>query len=244
MVFVYIQLLTCFSCSTFSHPASSHFDDYNYRIFPWIIEPGTIISFFAQKGGDFSREAIIWNIAHWKSCAKYFVLSFPWNHKTITLINWTWAFKCSKFSYLINFQSLNRHWLVLLDLLVPQFAREGIKDRDDGERGGGGAIIRGRRLFWVFPSKGDGYSRKYGIVLSTPLRAFQWWFTTIVRGFARLLTVQFTSNEGMSNDAPYPRRGGCSGFQVTWMIEWGQKPKPQKIPVPKINSKKIPYQIS
>ena len=26
--------------------------------------------------------------------------------------------------------------------------------------------------------------------------------------FARLLTVQFTSNEGMSNDAPYPRGGG------------------------------------
>ena len=72
--FLSIQLLTCFSCSTFSHTASSHFDDYNYRIFPWIIEPGTIISFFAQKGGDFSREAIISNITHWKSCPKYFVL--------------------------------------------------------------------------------------------------------------------------------------------------------------------------
>ena len=199
---------------------------------------------FSHKKGAIFRGRRLFEILLTGSRALNILLYFPRNHKTITLINWTWAFKCSKFSYLINCQSLNRHWLVLLDLLVPQFAREGIKDRDDGERGGGGAIIRGRRLFWVFPSKGDGYSRKYGIVLSTPLRAFQWWFTTIVRGFARLLTVQFTSNEGMSNDAPYPRRGGCSGFQVTWMIEWGQKPKPQKIPVPKINSKKIPYQIS
>ena len=66
----------------------------------------------------------------------------------MTLINWTWAFKCSKFSSLINFQSLNRHWLVLLDLLVPQFAREGIKDREDGERGGGGAIIRGTAIIF------------------------------------------------------------------------------------------------
>ena len=30
--------------------------------------------FFAQKGGDYSREAIILNIAHWKSCPKYFAL--------------------------------------------------------------------------------------------------------------------------------------------------------------------------
>ena len=28
-----------------------------------------------------------------------------------------------------------------------------------------------------------------------------------LRDFARLVTVQFTSNEGMSNDAPYPGRG-------------------------------------
>ena len=43
---------------------------------------GQFISFFAQKGGDYSREgdylreAIISNIAHWKSCPKYFVLFF------------------------------------------------------------------------------------------------------------------------------------------------------------------------
>ena len=38
------------------------------------------MSFFAHKGGDYSREsyylreAIISNIAHWKSCPNYFVL--------------------------------------------------------------------------------------------------------------------------------------------------------------------------
>ena len=31
-----------------------------------------------------------------------------------------------------------------------------------------------------------------------------------------------------------------SGFQVTGMIEWGQKSKPQKIPVPKFNSPENP----
>ena len=43
---------------------------------------GQFISFFAQKGGNYSREGdylrekIISNIAHWKSCPKYFVLFF------------------------------------------------------------------------------------------------------------------------------------------------------------------------
>ena len=31
---------------------------------------------------------------------------------------------------------------------------------------------------------------------------------------------------------------GCSGFQVTGVIKWGQKSKPQKIPRPKINLQK------
>ena len=42
-----------------------------------IIVGGDYFFFFAQKGGDYSREgdysrgAIISNIAHWKSCLKY-----------------------------------------------------------------------------------------------------------------------------------------------------------------------------
>ena len=44
----------------------------------WLLS-GAIISFFAHKGGDYSRksdylrEAIISNIAYWKPCPKYFV---------------------------------------------------------------------------------------------------------------------------------------------------------------------------
>ena len=38
---------------------------------------------------------------------------------------------------------------------------------------------------------------------------------------------------------------GYSGFQETWMTEWGQKSKPPKFPGPKINSqKKILYRTT
>ena len=37
---------------------------------------------------------------------------------------------------------------------------------------------------------------------------------------------------------------GCSGFQVTGMIEWGQKSKPKKIPERKFIPQKIPCRIS
>ena len=46
----------------------------------------------------------------------------------------------------MNFQSLNRHLSVLLNLIAFQLDREEIKGREDGERGGGGAIIQGRRV--------------------------------------------------------------------------------------------------
>ena len=38
-----------------------------------------------------------------------------------------------------------------------QLDREGIKWREDGETGGGETIIRGRLLFYIFPSKGGDY---------------------------------------------------------------------------------------
>ena len=39
--------------------------------------PGAInFFFFAPKGGDYSREAIISNISHRRSCPKYFVLLY------------------------------------------------------------------------------------------------------------------------------------------------------------------------
>ena len=56
-----------------------------------------------------------------------------------------------------NFQSLNRHWSVLLDQIPLQLDRKGIKESEDGKRGGEGgdyfkyfhqrgAIIQERRL--------------------------------------------------------------------------------------------------
>ena len=39
----------------------------------------------------------------------------------------------------------------------------------------------------------------------------------------------------------YP--GGYPGFQVTGVIEWGQKSKPKKIPGPKFNPPKAPCGI-
>ena len=56
------------------------------------------------------------------------------------------SFQVCKFGSLINLQSLNHDWSVLLDQIALQLDRERVlKEREDGERGGG-AIIRGRRL--------------------------------------------------------------------------------------------------
>ena len=54
----------------------------------------------------------------------------------------------------------------------------------------------------------------------------------MVGGFARLLTVQFTSNEGMSNDAPYPRRGGGGMLRISSDLDdrMGAKTKTTKNP--------------
>ena len=43
-----------------------------------------------------------------------------------------------KFGSLINFQSLNRLWSVLLDQISLQLDREVIKERENGEKDGGG----------------------------------------------------------------------------------------------------------
>ena len=63
---------------------------------------GWLLIFFAEKGGNYSREAIISNIADWKSCPKYYIFSFPLNKKIITSnkLNMGFLIKCSKFSSL------------------------------------------------------------------------------------------------------------------------------------------------
>ena len=61
------------------------------------------------------------------------------------------------FGYLINFQcqhprkpSLNCHQSVLLDQAPLQLDREGIKAREDGERGGGGRLLEAGDYFKHF----------------------------------------------------------------------------------------------
>ena len=84
-------------------------------VFSWMINGGNNL-----REDDDLREAIILNISHLKS-----------NKLNIGLFN------CSKFSSLINFQSFFHHWSFLLDLNAFRPDREGIKGREDGERGGG-----------------------------------------------------------------------------------------------------------
>ena len=68
-------------------------------------------------------------------------------------------FKCSKFGSLINFQchynilgvSLNCDWSVLLDQTLLWLGREGIKEREEGKRGGGGGgLFEGGDYFKYF----------------------------------------------------------------------------------------------
>ena len=97
---------------------------------------GRLFPFIAQKGGDYSREgdylreAIISNIAHWKSCPKCICFIMPLNKKNLHIkLTEHGFFKCSKFSSLINFHGLNRHLSVLLDHLSLTLDRKGIKGR-------------------------------------------------------------------------------------------------------------------
>ena len=53
-------------------------------------------------------------------------------------------FKCFKFSPLINFQSSDRHWSVVLDKIQLQLDREEAKEREDGELGGEGQYYYSR----------------------------------------------------------------------------------------------------
>ena len=98
--------------------------------------------FFAHKGGDYSREAIILNIAHWKSCPKYFVL---------VLQIW----------FLDYFSMSISSALELESSLMSFVASDSTSTRQGGgtrkrkwRKVGGGGIIRVERLLKIFPSKG------------------------------------------------------------------------------------------
>ena len=112
-----------------------------------------IISSFAPKGMIIRGKTIISVIAHWTSCPKYIYIFYPIKSSNYHIKKTEHGpFKRFKLGSWINFQSLDHHSSVLLDQIPLQLYKEGIKEREDGERGGGGgrglgAIIRGRRLF-------------------------------------------------------------------------------------------------
>ena len=73
-----------------------------------------IISFFAQKGGDYLREGDYEGGDYFKYCSLevilfYYAIKLKNNHIELTEHG---LFKCSKFSSLINFRGLNHHWSV------------------------------------------------------------------------------------------------------------------------------------
>ena len=91
-------------------------------------------------------------------------------------------FKFSKFGSMIHFQSLNCHWSVLLDQIPLQLDQEGIKEREDGERGGGGGHYSREPIIlnisikkgWLFEggdkSRDGYYLRKYGTFSDKKMR--------------------------------------------------------------------------
>ena len=82
-------------------------------VFLRIIARGDYFLFLAKRGdysreGDYSRKAIISTIAYWKSCSKDVCFFYFQKNNHIKQTEHG-LFKCSKFSSLISFQSLNRH---------------------------------------------------------------------------------------------------------------------------------------
>ena len=124
-------------------------------MFPRIIAGGDNFFFRTKRG---RLEAIIRR----KSSPTYSVsLNQKWSHQ----INWTWAFKCAKFSSLINFQCISS--ASELELSLISFAGSDCTStwqRGDNRKRrwweGEGAIIWERWLFQIFPSKGDDYWRE------------------------------------------------------------------------------------
>ena len=82
-----------------------------------------------SREGNYFREAIILNIAHWKSSTKYFVLFSHWINKWSHQINWTWAFLVLP-SWFLDYLSLSISSASELEWSLMSFAtpdsREGI----------------------------------------------------------------------------------------------------------------------
>ena len=109
-----------------------------------------------------------------------------------------------------NFQSLNRHWSVLLDQILLQLDRKGIKESEDGMRGGEGgdcfryfrqkgAIIWGRRLL-------------EGLLLFKEIRYFKL-NTTPALLFLMLINVSFVLKSD-TNHSTFPFLLPCLMFSL------------------------------
>ena len=158
---------------------------------------GRLFHFSQHKGAIIQRKAIdirgrrLFQIFLTRSSALNICSIIPLNQKIITSNQLNMGFlSVSNFSgSLINFQSLNRHWSLLLDQIPLQLDREGIKEREDDERGGEGggrlfreainrgtAIIRGNTVVQVDKKKRK--EKKLSETFS-PLAFCQWeviWF--------------------------------------------------------------------
>ena len=135
-------------------------------VFSQIVTEGDYFFFRTKRGQLFQ---ILLTGSRALNISFYFPIKIENNHIKKTEHG---LFKYSKFSSLINFLSLNRHWSFLLNLIPLQLDRaKGIKGRDKSERGGGGhyfkyfhqrrGIIQGRQLI---KSRDGYYLRKYGIL--------------------------------------------------------------------------------
>ena len=101
--------------------------------------PGLLFLCSHQKGVIIRGKAIILTLTGRRALN---ILSyFPIKHKIVTPNNG--LFKYSKFSSLINFHSLNRHWSILLDNTILQLDKEEMKGREDGKRSAEGRLFKG-----------------------------------------------------------------------------------------------------
>ena len=126
-------------------------------VFSRIIAGGDYF-FFRTKRGDYSSKAIISNIVHWNSCPKYFVLFiFPLNQKIITSNTLSMGFlRVPNLVLWLIF----RAWSVIDQFcwisLALQLDREGIKGREDGQRGGGRGDYSREAIILSISVKGGG----------------------------------------------------------------------------------------
>ena len=115
-----------------------------------------------SREGNYFREAIILNIAHWKSSTKYFVLFSHWINKWSHQINWTWAFLVLPrlvpwLPFIVNILSI-RAWMVTGEFCHTSLQGGDLTNRRWKEGWGGGDYLR-KAIIWNISVLGGDYSR-------------------------------------------------------------------------------------